>query len=173
MAHSAPKKARVYVLTVSDTKTKADDHSGRAIREHAEAAGHKVNGYDVLPDDPAAVRARVRALCLAGDVDAVLITGGTGIAARDTTYEAVSALLEKRLDGFGEIFRMLSYADIGSKAMASRAVAGVSGRTLVFCMPGSTQGVCLAMEKLVAPELGHLVGEMRKYEPTEQGTKPQ
>jgi molybdenum cofactor biosynthesis protein B len=95
-------------------------------------------------------------------VDAILINGGTGISARDTTYEAVVAMLDKRLDGFGELFRVLSFQEIGSKAMASRAVAGVAGRTLLFSMPGSTKAVRLAMEKLIVPELGHLVGELNK-----------
>jgi molybdopterin adenylyltransferase len=95
-------------------------------------------------------------------VDAILVNGGTGISSRDTTYEAVTRLLEKRLDGFGELFRMLSFAEIGSRALASRAVAGVHGKTLVFSMPGSTKAVRLAMEKLIVPELGHLVGELQK-----------
>jgi molybdenum cofactor biosynthesis protein B len=92
----------------------------------------------------------------------VLINGGTGISTRDTTYEAISGILQKRLDGFGELFRMLSFEEIGSKAMATRAVAGVHARTLIFSMPGSIRAVKLAMEKLVAPELGHLLGELRK-----------
>jgi len=99
---------------------------------------------------------------MAAEVDAILLNGGTGVAPRDTTYEAVSTLIEKRLDGFGELFRMLSFQEVGSKAMASRAVAGVFGKTVVFSMPGSVKAVRLAMERLICPELGHIVGEMKK-----------
>ena len=162
MAHGAPRSARVYVLTVSDTRTEENDESGKACREAALAAGHTIAGSGILPDDPEQVRERVKLLCAGGDIDAVLINGGTGISTRDTTYEAVVGLLDKRLDGFGELFRVLSFEEIGSKAMASRAVAGVCGKTLIFSMPGSTRAVKLAMEKLVARELGHLTGELRK-----------
>ncbi len=162
MAHAAPQAARIYVLTVSDTRTEETDESGKACRELAEGAGHAVVGSGILPDDPVRVGERVKQLCAVGDIDAVLINGGTGISARDTTYEAVSSILQKRLDGFGELFRMLSFAEIGSKAMASRAVAGVRGNTLIFSMPGSTRAVKLAMEKLIARELGHLTGELNK-----------
>jgi molybdenum cofactor biosynthesis protein B len=160
MAHSQPRKARVHVVTVSDTRTEADDESGRLCRELLEQGGHQVVGYGIVRDEPTAVRARV--LGVLDGADAVLLNGGTGIAPRDTTYEAIAGLLERRLDGFGELFRMLSFQEIGSKAMASRAVAGVRGRTLIFSMPGSTKAVRLAMEKLVLPELGHLTGELHK-----------
>jgi molybdenum cofactor biosynthesis protein B len=160
MAHSAPRRARVHILTVSDTRTPETDESGNLCISLVESSGHAVAGRTILPDDPVRVEAHCRGI--AGEVDAILINGGTGIAARDTTYEATSRLLEKRLDGFGELFRMLSFADIGSKAMASRAVAGVYGKTLIFSMPGSTKAVRLAMERLVCPELGHLVGELLK-----------
>jgi len=160
MAHAAPRRARVHVLTVSDTRTQADDESGRVCRALAEGAGHEVVGSAIIPDDPARVAAHCRALV--GEVDAILVNGGTGIAPRDTTYEAIAGLLEKPLDGFGELFRVLSFQEIGSRAMASRAMAGVVGRTLLFSMPGSTKAVRLAMEKLIAPELSHLVGELRK-----------
>jgi molybdopterin adenylyltransferase len=160
MAHSAPRKAKVHVLTVSDTRTAADDTSGSACAEIAQAGGHEVMGRTILPDDPA----RVEAFCreVAPTVDAILVNGGTGISSRDTTYEAITRLLDKRLDGFGELFRMLSFSDIGSRAMASRAVAGVHGKTLIFSMPGSTKAVRLAMEQLVVAELGHLCGELSK-----------
>jgi molybdenum cofactor biosynthesis protein B len=160
MAHSAARAARVHVITVSDTRTPDDDSSGAECKQACESKGHSVVGYEIVKDDPLAIRARLTALV--GQVDAILLNGGTGIAPRDTTYEAVTALLERRLDGFGELFRMLSFAEIGSKAMASRAIAGTSGRTLLFSMPGSTKAVRLAMEKLIGPELGHLVGELNK-----------
>jgi molybdenum cofactor biosynthesis protein B len=124
-----------------------------------------VVGHGILPDDPEAVRSHCRTLAESGAVDVILVNGGTGIAPRDTTYEAVAALLTKRLDGFGELFRMLSFAEVGSRALASRAVAGLAGRTLLFAMPGSTKAVRLAMEKLIVPEIGHLAGEMRKDGP--------
>jgi molybdenum cofactor biosynthesis protein B len=162
MAHGAPRTARVYVLTVSDTRTEVDDESGKTCRRICEAAGHLVTGYGILPDNPEQVRERCRELARSGTVDAILVNGGTGISARDTTYEAVASLLDKRLDGFGELFRMLSFQEVGSRAMASRAVAGVHGRTLIFSMPGSTKAVRLAMERLIAPELGHLAGELKK-----------
>src|SRR5262245_35613419 len=124
MAHAAPARASVFVLTVSDTRTEADDESGKLCRELAERAGHEVVGAAIVPDDPETVRARCRDLRARG-VDAILLNGGTGVSARDTTYEAVAGLLDKRLDGFGELFRMLSYQEVGSRALASRAVAGV------------------------------------------------
>jgi molybdenum cofactor biosynthesis protein B len=148
------------VLTVSDTRTTDTDTSGDLCIELCRQGGHEVTGREILPDDPVRVEAHCRRV--APEVDAVLVNGGTGIAARDTTYEAVVRLLDKRLDGFGELFRMLSFSDVGSRAMASRAVAGVHGKTLLFSMPGSTKAVRLAMEKLVIPELGHLVGELAK-----------
>jgi molybdopterin adenylyltransferase len=148
------------VLTVSDTRTVDDDTSGNLCIELCRAAGHEVTGRQILPDDPSRVETHCRGI--AGEVDAILVNGGTGVSSRDTTYEAVVRLLEKRLDGFGELFRMLSFSEVGSKAMASRAVAGVYGKTLLFSMPGSTKAVRLAMEKLVIPELGHLVGELNK-----------
>lgn len=162
MAHAQARRARVFVVTVSDTRTEEDDESGRLCRTLVEGGGHEVVGKVILPDEPEKVRARCRELVASGAVDAILLTGGTGISRRDTTYEAVSGLLDKRLDGFGELFRMLSYQEIGSRALASRAVAGASGGVLLFAMPGSTKAVRLAMEKLVVPELGHLASELAK-----------
>lgn len=114
----------------------------------------------MVPDDPARIRDLVKRIIEKGDCQAILTSGGTGIAARDTTYEAVTGMLEKRLDGFGELFRFLSWDDIGSGAMLSRAVAGVYRDTMIFCMPGSSGAVRLAMEKLIVPELSHLVWEI-------------
>ena len=148
------------VLTISDTRTEADDRSGGIIRDLLEAGGHTTGFYQVVPDDPARIRDLVIRIADTGDCQAILTSGGTGIAARDTTYEAVTGLLEKRLDGFGELFRFLSWDDIGSGAMHSRAVAGVYRDTMIFCMPGSSGAVRLAMEKLIVPELSHLVWEI-------------
>jgi len=144
------------VITVSDTRTSKTDKSGALIRERLASAGHRVVSYDILPDEPSQVRDRVVALCSDVSCQAVLLTGGTGLAPRDTTYEAITAVLEKQLDGFGELFRMLSYQEVGSPAMLSRAIAGVYNSTLVFSMPGSTAAVGLAMDKLIIPQIGHL-----------------
>jgi molybdopterin adenylyltransferase len=145
------------IVTVSDTRTPATDTSGQKARALLEAAGHRVAAYDILPDEPDRVRAHVARLVADPAIEAVLVNGGTGLAPRDTTYEAIAGLLEKRLDGFGELFRMLSFAEVGAAAMLSRAVAGVAGGTVVASMPGSTAAVELAMARLLVPELGHMV----------------
>jgi len=145
------------VVTVSDTRTHADDRSGDAVVQALSHAGHGVAAREIVPDDPMRVAELVCRLCADDGVDAVILTGGTGLAPRDSTYEAIAGLLDKRIDGFGELFRMLSYSEIGAAAMLSRAVAGLVGVTPVFALPGSTAACLLAMEKLVAPELGHLV----------------
>jgi len=157
----APAGVAVFVVTASDTRGEAEDESGRYLRESAAAAGHTLAGYRIVKDDPAAIRGALEEAARAG-ADAILVNGGTGIAGRDRTYEAVEGLLDKRLDGFGEIFRMLSYAEIGAAAMLSRAVAGVWGGRAVFSMPGSKAAVRLAWEKLVEPELPHVLRELRK-----------
>jgi molybdopterin adenylyltransferase len=158
----APQSVRCFVITVSDTRTEATDTSGRAIAQLLEAAGHTVAGRAIAKDDPELVRGVIERQLATADVQVIIITGGTGISSRDTTYEAISRMLEKRLDGFGELFRMLSYQQIGSSAMMSRACAGlVAGRILVS-LPGSEAAVRLAMEKLLIPELGHLVQQASK-----------
>jgi molybdenum cofactor biosynthesis protein B len=158
----APRKVRVFVVTISDSRTEAEDTSGHAAQQLIEAAGHAVAGYRLLRDEPAEVAALIRRIADERTADVVVTSGGTGITARDSTYEAVSSLLDKRLDGFGELFRMLSYAEIGSAAMMSRAVAGVHNGVAVFATPGSTAAVKLALEKLIIPELGHLVFEAHR-----------
>jgi molybdopterin adenylyltransferase len=159
--HEAPRTVRIFVVTASDTRGEAEDESGAFLRGAAEAAGHAVAGYRIVKDEPAELRAALAAAAAAG-ADAIVVNGGTGIAGRDRTYEAVSGVLEKRLDGFGELFRMLSFAEIGSAAMLSRAVAGVWGGRAVFSVPGSLPAVRLAWERLIGPELGHVVRELRK-----------
>lgn len=156
----ATQPVTVAVLTISDTRTEAEDKSGAIIKELVEAAGHTVGFYQVVKDDAPAIQALLKQLAEEGTYHVALTNGGTGIAARDTTYEAVTGLLEKRLDGFGEVFRFLSWEDIGSGAMLSRAVAGVYRDMMIFCMPGSSGAVRLAMEKLIVPELSHLVWEI-------------
>jgi molybdenum cofactor biosynthesis protein B len=153
----APRSVRCYVITVSDTRTDETDASGRAIADLLVAAGHTVAGRTIVKDDAELVRDTIVRQLAHPDVQAIITTGGTGISSRDTTYEAVTTMLQKRLDGFGEIFRMLSYQQIGSAAIMSRACAGlVAGRILV-ALPGSEAAVRLAMERLLIPELGHLV----------------
>ncbi|MCK6555159.1 molybdenum cofactor biosynthesis protein MoaB [Candidatus Binatia bacterium] len=148
------------VLTVSDTRTPETDGSGRRIRELLEAAAHRVEAYALVKDEPDAIRAVIAALPPAAV--AVIVNGGTGLTRRDTTYEAVRGLLEKEIPGFGELFRMLSFADIGAAAMLSRATAGVCGERVIFVLPGSTAAVELAMTRLILPELGHVAGLLRQ-----------
>lgn len=161
-SHGAPSRMACAVVTVSDTRTPASDASGALIRSLVEEAGHEVAAYHVIADDTDAVAALVADLAARPGIHAVLVNGGTGISPRDGTYEAVSRLLDRRLDGFGEIFRQLSYAEIGPAAMLSRAVGGLVGETPVFSMPGSTAAVRLGMQKLILPELAHVVAEARK-----------
>jgi molybdenum cofactor biosynthesis protein B len=158
----APTKVRVFVVTVSDSRTAETDTSGEAARALIVAAGHIVAGYRLLRDEPAQVAALIRSIAEERSADVIVTSGGTGITARDSTYEAVTSLLDKRLDGFGELFRMLSYQEIGAAAMMSRAVAGLHRGVAVFATPGSTAAVKLALEKLIIPELGHLVFEAHR-----------
>ncbi|WP_276354978.1 MogA/MoaB family molybdenum cofactor biosynthesis protein [Cohnella caldifontis] len=162
----APRRISCFVITVSDTRTEETDRSGGLIRQLLEEHGHAVAGYRIVPDDRATIAASVREAADDPAVEAVLINGGTGIAARDVTIEAVRGLLDKEMPGFGELFRYLSFAeDIGPAAMLSRAVAGTVGRTAVFAMPGSTGAVKLAMTRLILPELGHVMREIYKDAP--------
>jgi len=160
---SAPDTVRVAVLTISDTRTPETDTGGDTIDELMRGAGHEVVERDIVGDDATRIRTELLDLFARSDVDAVITTGGTGISARDTTYEVVDRMLEKRLDGFGEIFRMLSYEEIGAAAVLSRAVAGTVGNKLVACLPGSRNAVRLAVEKLIVPEIAHVVFELRKH----------
>ena len=153
----APISVRCFIVTVSDTRTEETDTSGRAIAELLDAAGHIVTGRAIVKDEASLVREAVRRQLASPDVQAIIATGGTGITSRDSTYEAISALLEKRLDGFGELFRMLSFEQIGAAAMMSRACAGLAAGHIVVSLPGSEAAVRLAMERLLIPELGHLV----------------
>ena len=155
----APTSVGCYVITVSDTRTELTDTSGRAIAELLSAAGHFLVGRIIVTDDPHLVHAAIKEQLGNSAVQAIITTGGTGITSRDSTYEAVSGLLEKRVDGFGELFRMLSFAEIGSAAMMSRACAGLAAGRIVISLPGSEAAVRLAMERLLLPELGHLVRE--------------
>ncbi len=157
-----PRHVRCFVLTVSDTRTEATDTGGKAVAELLTAAGHVLAGRTIVKDDADMVREVVERQLADTTVDVVITTGGTGITSRDSTYEAVDALLDKRLDGFGELFRTLSYEQIGAAAMMSRATAGLARGTILIALPGSESAVRLAMDKLVVPELTHLVQQARK-----------
>jgi molybdopterin adenylyltransferase len=157
-----PATVRVAVLTASDSRTARDNEGGRLVRQLAEEAGFVVVGEALLREEPAALRDHVAKLAASGSVDAVLITGGTGLSPRDQTPEAIGALFQRRLPGFGELFRALSFQEIGAAAMLSRADAGVVGEALVFLMPGSPSAVRLAMQRLIVPELAHAVGQLRR-----------
>ena len=151
-----------FVLTMSDTRTMETETSGRTIAELLTASGHTVVDRQVVKDDPADVRRVVSEHIDTGKIQAVITTGGTGISRRDSTYEALTELFEKRLDGFGELFRVLSFEQIGAAAMLSRATAGVIRGCAVFMLPGSEAAVRLGMTRLVIPELGHVVRELTK-----------
>jgi molybdenum cofactor biosynthesis protein B len=155
-------RARCAIITLSDTRTPETDKSGKRIRELLEAAGHSVARYELIPDDLTALHALLTDVLSGQDLDAVLTNGGTGVSRRDTTIEVVETHLDQTLPGFGELFRMLSWHEIGSGAMLTRAVGGISRGKLLFAMPGSTGAVELAMTKLILPELKHLVSELRK-----------
>lgn len=158
----SPQSVRCVVVTVSDTRTAANDSGGQAVVDHLLAAGHVVLTREIVPDDPDRLRPLLIACRDRDDCEAILVTGGTGISCRDLTFETVSELLTKPLPGYGELFRMLSYEQVGPAAMLSRAVAGLMKRTVILTMPGSPAAVRLAMEKLVVPELAHLVREAQR-----------
>jgi molybdenum cofactor biosynthesis protein B len=159
---TSPGSVRCVVLTISDTRTLDTDTSGAFIIEALTAAGHTIEERAIVPDEPERIREVIVAAQQSGRVDAVLTTGGTGITARDGTYETLAALITRPLAGFGEIFRMLSYREIGAAAMLSRACAGLVGRMVVIAMPGAQAAVRLAMTELVIPELNHIVREARR-----------
>jgi molybdenum cofactor biosynthesis protein B len=151
-----------FVLTVSDSRNTATDRSGKLLQEDLEGAGHRLTGTGIVPDEPDRIRAAVQGALEARDTDVVLVTGGTGVSRRDRTVDAIRPMLERELDGFGELFRTLSFRDIGAAAMLSRALGGVAGGRAIFVMPGSTEAVKLALNELILPVIGHLVGELRK-----------
>lgn len=158
----APRSIRCGVVTISDTRTLETDTGGQTIVELLARAGHLVGGRRLVKDEPDQVREAVTSLAADPDIDAILLTGGTGISSRDRTYETIAQLLTKTLPGYGELFRSLSYQEIGPAAMLSRAIGGLYGQTVVLTMPGSPAAVRLAMEKLILPELAHLVREARR-----------
>jgi molybdenum cofactor biosynthesis protein B len=161
----APAVLGFGVLTVSDTRGPDDDAGGNGLRELAAAAGHRVESSAWVADDVELIRAALRQMLAVPAMDVVVATGGTGFAPRDVTVEAVAPLFERPIEGFGELFRMLSYAQVGAAAMLSRAAAGLIGRQAVFLLPGSPKAALLAMEKLILPEAPHLLALVRQAEP--------
>jgi molybdenum cofactor biosynthesis protein B len=159
---AAPGSLKLAVMTVSDTRTMDTDTSGALIVSLAESAGHRVLERVIVHDEPELMRPQLLEWASRGELEAVLMTGGTGISPRDQTFETVSSLLTKPIHGYGELFRMLSYAEIGPACMLSRAVGGLIGRLVVLVMPGSRAAVELAMTRIIVPELPHLVREARK-----------
>lgn len=160
--HNAPKTVKCGIITVSDTRTEAQDTSGQAIVELLNAAGHEPVYLGIVKDNSNQVQEKLEEVLTSATLQAVVLNGGTGVGKKDITIEAVEQRLDKVLYGFGELFRMLSYEEIGSAAIMSRALAGVAKGKIVFCVPGSEKAVRLAVNKLIAPELGHLVWEVSK-----------
>lgn len=154
--------AACAVLSISDSRTRETDQGGQLICERLEAAGHELAAYELVADEPTAIDAQLRSWIADSKIDLILTTGGTGMSRRDTTIEVVERLLDKPLPGFGELFRMLSWEEIQAAAMLSRATAGLAGRAMLFAMPGSTAAVRLAMDRLIVPELRHLLWERRR-----------
>jgi molybdenum cofactor biosynthesis protein B len=170
VAHSAPHEHKAkaptqigcVVITCSDTRTPESDTSGYRIMHMLKDAGHGVISYQLIKDEPSKIKSAIKKAASNNKVQAIIINGGTGIARRDSTFEAVDKMLEKRLDGFGEVFRFLTYQEIGSPAILSRATAGTYKGRVIFSTPGSENAVKLAMEKLILPELGHIVQQLMK-----------
>ena len=158
----APQSIGCTVITCSDTRTPETDASGQLIQKMLEKNGHRIASYFIVKDDPGQITHRIMLGTFNKAVQVIIVNGGTGISRRDSTFEAVNSILQKRLDGFGEIFRYLTYQEIGSPAIMSRATAGITNGRIVFSIPGSENAVRLAMEKLILPELGHLVKELTK-----------
>ncbi len=165
---TAPAVLGFAVITVSDSRSREDDTSGDAIRDLISASSHRIVDSTLIRDDLPAIREAVRRMLALPDVDVVVTTGGTGFSPRDLTLEAVGPLLQRPLEGFGELFRMLSYQQVGAAAMLSRAAAGLVGTQAVFLLPGSPKAVALAMEKLILPEAGHLLGQARRPLPPDR-----
>ena len=159
---TSPEGVRCAVVTVSDTRTPATDSGGDLLAELLVRGGFEISVREIIRDEPAEMRPLLERFRDAAEIDAVLLTGGTGLSSRDQTFETVSSLITKALPGYGELFRMLSYQEIGAAAMLSRAVGGLVDRTVVLSMPGSPAAVRLAVERLIAPELRHLVREARR-----------
>ncbi len=155
----APQSVNCAVVTISDSRTEKDDESGNLLKARLAQHGHRVIAYALLKNDAAAIREKINSLLAQPDVQVVITTGGTGLGSRDLTVETVSTMLDKKLDGFGELFRSLSYQEIGTASIMSRAIAGVVGSRVVICLPGSLGAVTLAIDRIILPEIGHMVRE--------------
>jgi molybdenum cofactor biosynthesis protein B len=155
------KSIRCFVITVSDTRDEKSDTSGQTIKQFLTGDGHQTSGYRIVKDEPLDIAALLEQALGQNDIDAVIVNGGTGISPRDGTFEVVDRFLEKKLDGFGEVFRYLSYLDIGSAAIMSRAAAGTARGKVLISLPGSKGAVTLAMEKLILPEIRHMVSQLQ------------
>lgn len=155
------KSIRCFIITVSDTRDETTDTSGQTIKKFLDNDKHQTIGYRIVKDEPTEIATLLNEVLARNDIDAVIVNGGTGIAPRDGTYEVVSRFLEKKLDGFGEVFRYLSYLDIGSAAIMSRAAAGSAHGKILISLPGSEGAVTLAMEKLILPEIRHMVSQLQ------------
>lgn len=159
---AAPQSIAVFLVTLSDTRTTATDTSGQLLRDALEAAGHRITGARILREDPVTLPVELATLLRAAEGDAVIVTGGTGVGPHDLAYDVLAKLYDSPIPGFGELFRMLSFQEIGSAALLSRASAGLAGGKVIFSLPGSRGAVRLALERLILPELAHLTGERRR-----------
>ncbi|MFC2043745.1 molybdenum cofactor biosynthesis protein B [Chloroflexota bacterium] len=155
----APRRVGCAVLTISDTRIEPNDESGRLLREKLGQDGHKVISYSILKNEAGAIKKKIKELLGQEEVQVVITSGGTGVSRQDITVEAISPILEKKLDGFGELFRSLSYQEIGTASIMSRAIAGVVRGKVIICLPGSLGAVTLAIDRVILPELGHMVRE--------------
>ncbi|MBI4181192.1 MAG: molybdenum cofactor biosynthesis protein MoaB [Chloroflexi bacterium] len=155
----SPRSVNCAVVIISDSRTEQTDESGRLIKQRLSQNGHQVMAYSLLKNDAESIRQKIAELVGQQELQVIIISGGTGLSHRDVTVETISPMLEKKLDGFGELFRFLSYQEIGSASMLSRAIAGVVGGKITLCLPGSLGAVTLAMDKVILPEIGHMVRE--------------
>jgi len=155
----SPKSVICAVLTISSTRTEQDDESGRLIRQKLSQNGHRVTSYCILKDEADSIEKKICELLEEDELQVIIANGGTGVSHRDVTVQAIYPLLEKNLDGFGELFRFLTYQEIGTGSIMSRAIAGVAKGKVIICLPGSPEAASLAMDKIILPEIGHLVRE--------------
>ncbi len=158
----SPQSVNCAVIIISDSRTEQDDESGRLIKQKLSQNGHGLVAYALLKNDAAAIKQKIAELLGQAELQVIIASGGTGLSHRDVTVETISPLLEKKLDGFGELFRSLSYQEIGTASMLSRAIGGVAGGKVILCLPGSLGAVTLAMDKMILPEIGHMVREANR-----------
>jgi len=155
----APQSVSCAVLTISDSRTEQDDESGKLIKQRLSDNGHRVMSYSILKNEADSIKKKIYELLRQEELQVIITSGGTGVSHRDITVETISPILEKKLDGFGELFRFLSYQEISTTSIMSRAIAGVTGGKIILCLPGSPEAAKLAMDKVILPEIGHLVRE--------------